>query len=121
MSELEALRMRDEVLQAMFWMHAEGLGSTPGAAELARVLAVDEAQLQPWLERFVEEGLIRRSGAGFAMSEGGLTHGRTSFAEEFAHLTKPGHGQCAADCWCHDSIEAAKQCHDERAHSHSHD
>ena len=31
MDELEALRVRDEVLQAMYWMRAEGLGDAPSA------------------------------------------------------------------------------------------
>ena len=40
MDELEALRVRDEVLQAMYWMRAEGLAERPAAPELARFLAV---------------------------------------------------------------------------------
>jgi hypothetical protein len=39
-SELEVLRARDEVLQAMYWMRSEGLAEAPESAELARFLAV---------------------------------------------------------------------------------
>ena len=56
MDELEALRVRDEVLQAMYWMHAEGLGDTPQPDELARFLGVPAATLTPYLERFVDDG-----------------------------------------------------------------
>ncbi len=40
MGELDALRVREEVLQAMYWMRSEGLADEPAAAELARFLAV---------------------------------------------------------------------------------
>ena len=40
MDELEVLRIRDEVLQAMYWMSSEGLADHPTANELARFLAV---------------------------------------------------------------------------------
>ena len=31
MDELEVLRVRDEVLQAMYWMHSEGISTEPTA------------------------------------------------------------------------------------------
>jgi hypothetical protein len=49
MGELDALRVRDEVLQAMYWMAGENLGDAPAAAELARFLAVPAATLDPYL------------------------------------------------------------------------
>jgi hypothetical protein len=55
-TELEALRVRDEVLQAMYWMSAEGLADRSSAAELARFLAVSAQILGPFMARFEEEG-----------------------------------------------------------------
>ena len=119
MSELDALRVREEVLQAMYWMRSEGLGETPSAAELARFLAVPAATLGPYLERFVDEGYLERAGEQFRLTELGIESGKRTFAEEFADLTRPGHGECDADCWCHDSPEEAARCLEERVqHAH---
>ncbi len=119
MSELDALRVREEVLQAMYWMRSEGLGDAPTVVELARFLAVPAATLAPYLERFVAEGYLESSGEGFGLTPMGLDAGRRTFAEEFADLTRPGHGECDADCWCHDSPEEAARCLDERVqHAH---
>ena len=119
MSELEALRIRDEVLQAMYWMRSEGLAEAPSADELARFLAVPAATLGPYLERFASDGYIEPAGGGWRLSAGGEEMGKRTFAEEFADLTKPTHGECDDDCWCHDSPEEAAKCLEERAgHAH---
>jgi len=117
-SELDALRVREEVLQALYWMRSEGLGDAPLLAELARFLAVPATTLAPYLDRFVGEGYLERSGDGFGLTPTGIDAGKRTFAEEFADLTRPGHGECDEDCWCHDSPEEAARCLDERTHAH---
>jgi hypothetical protein len=121
MDELEALRVRDEVLQAMYWMRSEGLATAPSAAELARFLAVPAATLTPYLDRFVRDGLLEESRGGYALTASGETLGKRAFADEFADMTRPGHGECDDDCWCHESPEEAARCLEERtggAHVH---
>jgi len=115
MDELEALRIRDEVLQAMYWMRAEGLGEAPAAAELARFLAVPAATLAPYLERFVRDGFLEACPPGYALTPLGIEAGKRSFADEFAGLTRSSHGECDEDCWCHESPEEAARCLEERA------
>ena len=110
MSELDALRVRDEVLQAMYWMRAEGLADDVTAAELARFLAVPSATLAPYLDRFASDGLLTVTGDQFSLAPLGEEAGKRSFADEFADLTRPGHGECDEDCWCHDSPEEAAKC-----------
>jgi hypothetical protein len=119
MSELEALRVRDEVLQAMYWMRSEGLADAPSADDLARFLAVPVSTLGPYLERFGADGYIEPAGAGWRLSRSGEEMGKRTFAEEFADLTKPTHGECDDDCWCHESPEEAARCLEERVgHAH---
>ncbi len=121
MDELEVLRVRDEVLQAMYWMHSEGISEAPSALELSRFLAVPESVLADYLDRFVVDGLLARSGAAYSLSDDGMATGKRTFADEMADLTRPTHGECDEDCWCHDSPEAAAECLHERAgagHSH---
>ncbi|MBA2476279.1 MAG: hypothetical protein H0V40_10040 [Actinobacteria bacterium] len=121
MSELDALRVREEVLQAMYWMRGEGLADAPTAEELARFLAVPAPTLTPYLDRFTVEGHLERSGAGYALTARGAELGKRSFADEFAGLTGQGHGECDEDCWCHDSPDEAARCLEERReHAHTH-
>jgi hypothetical protein len=115
MDDLEALRIRDEVLQAMYWMRSEGLAESPSGEELARFLAVPAATLQPYLELFARDGLLEAAANGWRLSASGEEAGKRTFAEEFADMTKPGHGECDEDCWCHDSPEEAARCLEERA------
>jgi hypothetical protein len=115
MSELEALRIRDEVLQAMYWMRSEGLAEAPRADDLARFLAVPAATLAPYLERFASDGYIQSAGDGWQLTASGEDQGKRTFAEEFADLTRPTHGECDDDCWCHESPEEAARCLEERA------
>jgi DNA-binding MarR family transcriptional regulator len=114
MGELEALRVREEVLQAMFWMRSEGLAETPSAAELARFLAVPAGTLSPYLERFTDEGYLERVADGYRLTPAGAEAGKRTFAEEFAGLTGQAHGECDEDCWCHESPEEAARCLEER-------
>ncbi len=120
MGELDALRVREEVLQAMYWLRGEGLADAPTAVELARFLAVPAETLAPYLERFVQEGHLEPSGAGYSLTAVGADLGKRSFADEFAGLTGQAHGECDDDCWCHDSPEEAARCLEERAHTHAH-
>src|SRR5512144_1763687 len=77
-SELQALQVRDEVLQAMYWMSSEGLADRPAAAELARFLAVPAETLSPFLERFTREGYLSREGDRFGLTAKGTEAGKRS-------------------------------------------
>jgi hypothetical protein len=114
MGELEALRIRDEVLQAMYWMRSEGLADAPSAEELARFLAVPASTLAFYLERFVDDGYLELGGTGYSLTPVGEETGKRAFADEFADLTRPTHGECDEDCWCHESPEEAARCLEER-------
>jgi hypothetical protein len=114
MDELEVLRVRDEVLQAMYWMRSEGLADAPSAGELARFLAVPGPTLDAFLRRFVDDGYLEPTGEGFRLTARGDEAGRRTFAEEFADLTRQAHGECDDDCWCHESPEEAARCLEER-------
>ena len=60
--------------------------------------------------RFVADDLLETDGTTFTLSARGLEDGKRTFADEMADLTKPTHGECDDDCWCHDSPEAAAEC-----------
>ena len=118
MSEFEALKVREEVLQAMYWLAGEGLADAPTAEQLSRFLAVPATTLAVYLDRFVEERYLERVGDGYRMTPKGEALGKRSFAEEFAGLTGQAHGECDEDCWCHESPEEAARCLEERLQEH---
>ena len=118
MGELEALRIRDELLQAMYWMRAEGLAPSPTVQELSTFLVVPVDTLAAYVDRFVSDGYLAPTDGGYALTAVGDEAGKRGFADEFADLTTPGHGECDANCWCNSSPDAAADCHEGRAHAH---
>jgi hypothetical protein len=112
---LRALYWRSEILQVMFWLRGEGLGEVVDAALLERFLGVDAAVGVGYLDRLVTDGYLDRAPTGYVLSAAGLEEGRTEFALSFSDLTRPAHGECSADCWCHNSVEEALACAAERA------
>ncbi|MGI8615026.1 MAG: hypothetical protein ACR2KL_13960 [Nocardioidaceae bacterium] len=111
---LRAMYWRSEILQVMYWLRGEGLGDVVDAPLLERFLGVDAAIGVGYLDRLVIDGYLDRLPGGYSMSESGLAEGRTEFALSFADLTRPAHGECSADCWCHNSVEEAIACAAER-------
>lgn len=104
----------------MYWMRAEGLADDPTARALSSFLAVPADTLGPYLERFVEDGYIEPIAGGYRLTPTGEDAGKRGFADEFADLTRPSHGECDEDCWCHDSPEEAASCLEERlGHAHA--
>lgn len=119
MDELELLRIRDEVLPALYWMTAEGLTEAPSVDELARFLAIPESELGPWLDVFGVRGWLERHGEGHRLTPTGEELGKRAFAEDFAELTGASHGECDASCWCHSSPDEARRCLEDRVgHAH---
>src|SRR5205085_615654 len=82
-----------EVLQAMYWMRSEGLAEAPSAAELARFLAVPAPTLAAYLKRVVADGYLEPTEDGYRLTATGEETGKRTFAEEFADLTRPTHGE----------------------------
>ena len=121
---LQALYWRSEILQVMYWLRGEGLGDVVDEHLIERFLGVDAAIGVTYLDRLVAEGYLIRAGtplAGYSLSPSGLEEGALEFAASFSDLTKPAHGECSADCWCHASIEEAEACAAERKAHRDHD
>ncbi len=117
---LQALYWRSEILQVMYWLRGEGFGDQVDATLLERFLGVDAEIGVQYLDRLAEEGYVERAGDRYALSELGRREGALEFATSFSELTRPTHGECSADCWCHNSPEEAEACAAERAgHEHA--
>ncbi len=122
---LRALYWRSEILQVMYWLRGEGFGDIVDAALLERFLGVHAEIGLTYLDRLVDEGYLERDGDWFVLSAAGLEQGAEEFATSFSDLTRPTHGECSADCWCHNSPDEADACLRDRAmkeqlHEHDH-
>ncbi len=95
---MAALRCRDDILQAMYWMRGEGLGEETDGQMLQSFLVVDEALLQEQLEILAEEGYLEESSGLYRLSELGIKEGGRRFADEFSGLQGTAHGDCGPDC-----------------------
>jgi len=116
---LRALYWRSEILQVMYWLRGEGFGDFVDAPLLERFLGVNAEIGLTYLDRLVGEGYLQRDGEWFVLSESGLEQGAVEFATSFSDLTRPAHGECSDDCWCHASVEEAEACAAERTgHQH---
>lgn len=114
----EALRVlywREEILQVLYWIEGEGFGEDIGPKDLERFLGLKQELGIGYLNRLVTDGYLIADGEErFSLTELGRSDGARAFADEFADLTKPGHGECGADCWCHSSVDEAVACANER-------
>lgn len=121
---LDGLFWRDEILQVMYWLQGEGLGELVSAQDLQVFLEGDLSTIQFYLEQTAEEGyLVRHPGAAgmlndtrYSLSELGRKEGGRRFADEFSGMQKSGHGECSADCACHQTGNHA----DCPSHQHQH-
>ncbi len=99
------LEAQDEVLQVMFWLRGENLADDVSPADVARFTGASPEAARAVLVRLVERALVpvRRGDVEqrFALTADGIREGGRRFADEFADLTKPGHGECNdPDCDC---------------------
>jgi len=121
---LAALYWRSEILQVMYWLRGEGFGDLVDPGLIERFLGVDAAVGLTYLDRLAVEGYLVRDGDWYALSEFGLEQGAREFSEAFADLTRPAHGECSEDCWCHASADEAEACLTHRqagsGHDHAH-
>ncbi len=123
MSDQESrdLEAADEALQILFWLRGEKLADDASLAELQRFIPADAAALSSVLDRLERNGLLAKSlsdagDARYRLTEEGVREGGRRFADEFADITKPGHGECGdPECDCHQSGNPA-----DCAHHHHH-
>ncbi len=95
---MAALRCRDDVLQAMYWMRGEGFGEETDVRTLRSFLVVDEALLREQLGILAEDGYLDESEGRYRLSELGVKEGGRRFADEFSGLQSGAHGDCGPEC-----------------------
>ncbi|TAI49267.1 ArsR/SmtB family transcription factor [Flagellimonas allohymeniacidonis] len=101
-SALRSLFWKEEILQVMYWMHGEGMGSEIGLTQMLSFLNTSRENLEHHLHRVTEAGLLvtleREGTTVYKLSETGKKEGGRQFAEAFQGMQKAGHGECGPDC-----------------------
>jgi hypothetical protein len=101
-SPIRSMFWKDEILQVLFWMNGEGLGSEVTAAQMLPFLNTSEENLKYHIRKLTSEGFLiqgeNTSELDYGLSEAGKKEGGRNFAEAFQGMQKAGHGECGPDC-----------------------
>lgn len=99
---MEELFWRDEILQIAYWFQGEGFSEKITAVDMHRFLTPDTPDLEPYLERMVQDGLLEGDArGGYRLTELGQSEGARRFQDAFSEITQPAHGECSPGCACH--------------------
>ena len=92
------LTAADDVLQMMYWLRGEQLAISVDLSTLERMSGLKPEQVQQALQTLLGRGLIDRTtieeDVQYRLTDDGVREGGRRFADEFADITKPGHGEC---------------------------
>ena len=101
-SPVRSMFWKDEILQVLYWMNGEGLGTKVTAPQMLPFLNTSHENLQYHLQKLTSEGFLIsneiNAGEHFSLSESGKNEGGRNFAEAFQGMQKAGHGECGPDC-----------------------
>jgi hypothetical protein len=97
----------DEILQVMYWLRGERLADAVSAGDLVRWAGKQPDEIAALLASMADSGLVQRVEGGaaeavrYALTSVGAREGGRRFADEFAGLTRAGHGECSdPHCEC---------------------
>jgi hypothetical protein len=97
----------DEILQVLYWLRGERLADAVSASDLVRWVGRQPDEMAPLLRSMADSGLVQPVEGGaaepvrYTLTAAGAREGGRRFADEFAGLTRPGHGECgdpSCDC-----------------------
>src|SRR5262249_34574574 len=120
-SPADRLAALDEVLQVMYWLRGERLATSVRAADLTRWVGLRVGDVESLLRRLAASDWVCAVDSGgeprYQLTEPGVREGGRRFGDEFADLTRPGHGECGnPDCDCHLTGDPADCAHGHRPH-----
>lgn len=93
------LRLRDEILQVLYWLRGENLGESATARQVSVLVGFPEDQVSSLFTLMQTDGLLGLTPSGLAeLTELGVKEGGRRFGQEFADITNAAHGACGPDC-----------------------
>ena len=111
--EGRTIRLRDEILELLYWLEGEGFHAHATVDGMMRFLAFPLAEVRSTVEHLIINADISPSPDGtFRLTEAGRREAGRRFADDFAPLLRQGHGECNDPaCECHENPDAAAECH----------
>jgi Mn-dependent DtxR family transcriptional regulator len=111
----EEMRLRDEILEAGYWMlREERIESSIGASDLQVFVGSTGDSIESAFERMASDGLFEQVGDGYDLTERGEYEAKRRFVDSFGDLEEGhNHVECGPDCWCHD-LDSEEACHTEQ-------
>ena len=99
---MNIVQCQDEILQMMYWMRGEHLGTDVTPEQLNRFLLIDDSAVQSALAQLVGSGLVSVAADRYTLTERGVTEASRRFLDEFsAVLGKEDHLSCSdPNCDC---------------------
>ena len=103
-SALRALFWKDEILQILYWMEGEGLGTEVPFVQVLSLLSSNEANLLYHIDKMVKDGVLMANTPEISkttliqLSDDMKKEAGRRFSEAFQGYQKAGHGECGPDC-----------------------
>ena len=104
---MSSIELQDEILQMMYWMRGENLGSGATVEQIDRFVQASRPELERALDALIARRFIApaigANGAFYELTAQGLTEGQRRFEDEFrGALGRESHFECGdVDCDCH--------------------
>lgn len=95
---------KDEILQILYWMDGEGLGSSVPLVQVQSLLNTNESNLKFHVSKLVKEGVLQcedqdiHRNSLIQLSPTMKKEAGRRFADAFQGYQKAGHGECGPDC-----------------------
>lgn len=101
---LDAIALRDEILEATYWMlREEEISERIEPADLGAFLDATDVEVRTAFEKLEADGLLERATGGYGLTDRGEREAKRRFADTFGHIGEGhSHVECGPDCWCHD-------------------
>ena len=103
-SALRALFWKDEILQILYWMDGEGLGSEVPVVQVLSLLSSNEENLLYHISKLVKDGVLMANSTEISsstliqLSSDMKKEAGRRFSDAFQGYQKAGHGECGPDC-----------------------
>ncbi len=101
---LDEVVLRDEILEATYWMVTEEeIATTVEPADLDALLDATADEVEAAFARMDDAELLARTTDGYELTDRGEYEAKRRFVDSFGHVEAGhAHAECGPDCWCHD-------------------
>lgn len=111
----EEMRLRDEILEAGYWMlREECIESSIRPGDLQVFVDSSGESIESAFELMTSDGLFEEVRDGYDLTDRGEYEAKRRFVDSFGDLGEShNHVECGPDCWCHD-LDSEKACYTEQ-------